>query len=175
MMAECLDQSGGPDVEAEELQRIAQLVELNRQKLSRIEEQISKLAEIRLEQTGVLTALQTIQPGKRTMIPLGAGVQLPTTPHNDAVVIDIGSGVQAEKSREEAIKILKSRMTEVEEVLSALEKEYQNTEGEVISLANAFNAAANEIKTEAADEPDLTPTAKKPQRKRRGTELTLDD
>ena len=172
MMAECLDQPGGPDVEAEELQRIAQLVELNRQKLSRIEEQISKLAEIRLEQTGVLTALQTIQPGKRTMVPLGAGVQLPTTPHDDAVVIDIGSGVQAEKPREEAIEILQSRMEEVGEVLNALEKEYQNTEQEVITLANTFNTAANEIKTKA--EPEAEPT-KKPRRKRRGSELTLDD
>lgn len=159
-------------MEAEELQRIAQLVELNRQKLSRIEEQISKLAEIRLEQTGVLSALQTIQPGKRTMVPLGAGVQLPTTPHDDAVVIDIGSGVQAEKPRKEAIQILQSRMEEVGEVLNALENEYQNTEQEVITLANAFNAAASEVKTKA--EPEAEP-AKKPRRKRRGSELTLDD
>ncbi len=161
-------------MEGEELQRIAQLVEYNRQKMSRLEEQISKLAEIRLEQTGVLAALQTIEPGKRTMIPLGAGVQLPATPNDDAVVIDIGSGVQAEKPRDEAIKILESRMEEVGEVLSALEKEYQSTEQEVITLANTFNEAASQIQSKAEDNSEPTPT-KKSRRKRRGSELTLDD
>jgi prefoldin alpha subunit len=161
-------------MEGEELQQIAQQVEYNRQKLSRLEEQITKLAEIRLEQTGVLAALQTIESGKRTMIPLGAGVQLPATPNDDAVVIDIGSGVQAEKPRDEAIKILESRMEDVREVLSALEKEYQSTEQEVITLANTFNEAASQIQAQTEDNTEPTPT-KKPRRKRRGSELTLDD
>ena len=174
MTPERLERPGGPGMEAEELQRIAQLVEYNRQKMSRIEEQITKLAEIRLEQTGVLAALRTLESGKRTMIPLGAGVQLPATPNDDAVVIDIGSGVQAEKPREEAIEILESRMEEVGEVLSALEKEYQNTEQEVITLANTFNEAANAIQSQAEEKPTPSPT-KKPRRKRRGSELTLDD
>lgn len=174
MVAGGFDRPGGPEVETEELQRIAQLVELNRQKMSRLEEQIKKLAEIRLEQTGVLAALQSIQPGKRTMIPLGAGVQLPATPKDDAVVIDIGSGVQAEKPREEAIKILERRMQEVEEVLNALETEYQNTEQEVMTLANTFNETASLIQPQAEDKAEPTP-AKKPRRKRRGSELTLDD
>ncbi|MDP6906908.1 MAG: prefoldin subunit alpha [Candidatus Thalassarchaeaceae archaeon] len=162
-------------MEAAELQRIAQLVELNRQKMARLEEQISKLREIHVEQTGVLSALQAMDNSKQTMIPLGAGVQLPTTSTNDAVVIDIGSGIQAERPREEAIIILQTRMTDVMEVLTALESEFNSTEKMVIELATTFNEAANALKAseeETTSEPEPT---QKSRRRRRGTELTLDD
>jgi len=97
-------------MEQQELQRIAQLVEMNRQKMARIEEQVTKLTEIRLEQLGVISALKTLDTNQSTMIPLGAGVQLPASPKGDTVVIDIGSGVQAERPREEAISILEARL-----------------------------------------------------------------
>ena len=82
-------------MDQQELQRIAQLVEMNRQKMARIEEQVTKLSEIRLEQLGVIAALKVLDTKQSTMIPLGGGVQLPATPKGDTVVIDIGSGVQA--------------------------------------------------------------------------------
>ena len=92
-------------MDQQELQRIAQLVEMNRQKMARIEEQVTRLSEIRLEQLGVIASLKTLATQQPTMIPLGAGVQLPATPTGETVVIDIGSGVQAEKPRAEAIDI----------------------------------------------------------------------
>ena len=55
-----------------------------------------------------------------------------------------------------------------------MEKEYQSTEQEVITLANTFNEAASQIQAQAEDNTEPTPT-KKPRRKRRGSELTLDD
>ena len=58
-------------MEQQELQRIAQLVEMNRQKMARIEEQITKLSEIRMEQLGVIAALKTLDTNQSTMIPLG--------------------------------------------------------------------------------------------------------
>ena len=101
-------------MDQQELQRIAQLVEMNRQKMARIEEQVTRLTEIRLEQLGVIAAIKTLDTGQPTMIPLGAGVQLPATPQSNNVIIDIGSGVQAEKSREAAIEILESRLADDE-------------------------------------------------------------
>ena len=56
-------------MEQQELQRIAQLVEMNRQKMARIEEQITKLTEIRMEQLGVIAALKTLDTQQSTMIP----------------------------------------------------------------------------------------------------------
>ena len=164
-------------MEQQELQRIAQLVEMNRQKMARIEEQITKLSEIRMEQLGVIAALKTLDTNQSTMIPLGSGVQLPISTEGNTVVVDIGSGVQAEKPRAEAITILQSRLEEVEEVMDTLQNEFTETETVVTELANTFSEAAATIQAAQATEPVEVDTQAKPTRRRRkhGTELTLDD
>ena len=170
-----VDRPRGLGVQQEELQRIARLVEFNRQKTARLEEQITKLAEVRLEQLGVIAALRALDTGQQTMFPLGAGVQLPATPAEDSIVIDIGSGVQVERPRTEAVDILESRLVEIEEVLSTLEKEFKETEIAVGELASIFTEAAASL--QAAAEPTADDESEKPtrQRRRRGSELTLDD
>ena len=166
-------------MDQQELQRIAQLVEMNRQKMARIEEQITKLSEIRLEQLGVIAALKVLDTKQSTMIPLGGGVQLPATPNGDTVVIDIGSGVQAEKPREEAITILESRLNEVEEVMGTLQNEFTETETVVTELASTFTEAAKALQEtpeeEAAEGEPPSETAPSRRRRKRGTEFTLDD
>ena len=165
-------------MDQQELQRIAQLVEMNRQKMARIEEQVTRLSEIRLEQLGVIASLKTLATQQPTMIPLGAGVQLPATPTGETVVIDIGSGVQAEKPRVEAIEILESRLQEVDEVMTTLQNEFAETEKIVAELATTFSDAAKQLQQQSADEAiDDQESSPSPKRRRRkhGTELTLDD
>ena len=165
-------------MDQQELQRIAQLVEMNRQKMARIEEQVTRLSEIRLEQLGVIASLKTLATQQPTMIPLGAGVQLPATPTGETVVIDIGSGVQAEKPRVEAIEILESRLQEVEEVMTTLQNEFAETEKIVAELATTFSDAAKQLQQQSTDEAKDDPeSSSSPKRRRRkhGTELTLDD
>ena len=166
-------------MDQQELQRIAQLVEMNRQKMSRIEEQMTRLSEIRLEQLGVIASLKVLATEQPTMIPLGAGVQLPASPTGDTVVIDVGSGVQAEKPRAEAVEILENRLNEVDEVMSTLQNEFADTEKIVSELATTFSNAAKELQEEQStnvaketQEPSSTP---KRRRRKHGTELTLDD
>ena len=177
MIHERVDRPGGPAMEQQELQRIAQLVEMNRQKMARLEEQITKLSEIRLEQLGVIAALKVLDTNQSTMIPLGGGVQLPASPSGDTVVIDIGSGIQAEKPRSEAITILESRLEEVEEVLTTLQNEFTQTETVVTELATTFTEAAKSIQEATEEEPTQADTPAKSTRRRRkhGTEFTLDD
>ena len=165
-------------MEQQELQRIAQLVEMNRQKMARIEEQITRLSEIRLEQLGVIASLKALATEQPTMIPLGAGVQLPVNPTSDNVVIDIGSGVQAEKPRAEAVEILESRLEEVDAVMSTLQNEFVDTEKIVTELATDFSDAAKQLQQESIEEPESQQESTPPQKRRRkkhGTELTLDD
>ena len=164
-------------MEQQELQRIAQLVEMNRQKMARIEEQITKLSEIRMEQLGVIAALKTLDTQQSTMIPLGGGVLLPISTEGNTVVVDIGSGVQAEQPRAEAITILESRLEEVEEVMDTLQNEFTETETVVTELANTFSEAAAAIQAAQEAEPVVESPQAKPTRRRRkhGTELTLDD
>jgi len=165
-------------MDQQELQRIAQLVEMNRQKMARIEEQVTRLSEIRLEQLGVIASLKTLATQQPTMIPLGAGVQLPATPTGETVVIDIGSGVQAEKPRVEAIEILESRLQEVDEVMTTLQNEFAETENIVAELATTFSEAAKQLQQqstdEAIDDQESSPSTKR-RRRKHGTELTLDD
>ena len=177
MTDERVDRPRGPVMDQQELQRIAQLVEMNRQKMARIEEQVTKLTEIRLEQLGVIAALKTLESNQSTMIPLGAGVQLPASPEGDTVILDIGSGVQAEKPREEAITILEARLNEVEDVLNTLQNEFTETEKIVTELATTFTEAAKNLQeaTEEQTEETETPTKSTRRRRKHGTELTLDD
>ena len=164
-------------MDQQELQRIAQLVEMNRQKMARIEEQMTRLSEIRMEQLGVIASLKTLATGQPTMIPLGAGVQLPASPTGDTVVIDIGSGVQAEKPRAEAIEILENRLNEVDEVMTTLQNEFADTEKIVAELATTFSDAAKQLQqpAEEVESPKESTPAPKRRRKKHGTELTLDD
>ena len=177
MADERVDRPRGPVMDQQELQRIAQLVEMNRQKMARIEEQVTKLTEIRLEQLGVIAALKTLESNQSTMIPLGAGVQLPASPEGDTVVIDIGSGVQAEKPREEAITILEARLNDVEDILNTLQNEFTETEKVVTELATTFTEAAKNLQeaTEAQTEEVEAPAKPSRRRRKHGTELTLDD
>ena len=165
-------------MDQQELQRIAQLVEMNRQKMARIEEQVTRLSEIRLEQLGVIASLKVLATQQPTMIPLGAGVQLPATPTGETVVIDIGSGVQAEKPRAEAIEILESRLQEVDEVMTTLQKEFTETEKIVAELATTFSDAAKKLQQQSVEVPENDqepPSSAKRRRRKHGTELTLDD
>ena len=165
-------------MDQQELQRIAQLVEMNRQKMARIEEQVTRLSEIRLEQLGVIASLKVLATQQPTMIPLGAGVQLPATPTGETVVIDIGSGVQAEKPRAEAIEILESRLQEVDDVMTTLQREFTETEKIVAELATTFSDAAKQLQQQSVEVPENDqepPSSPKRRRRKHGTELTLDD
>ncbi len=166
-----------------ELQRIARLVEVNRERLQALEQQLRNLEGIKVEQEHALEALLSIsQDGANgAMIPLGAGVQLVADiPPDGGAVIDIGSRIQAEKTRGEAAQILSKRNEELNDIMESLRKEYQELEKHVVELATRFNDAVEGAKPPSEEAPNDkqqstgAPNKRKPRRKR-GTELTLDD
>ena len=172
-----------PTVDREELQRLAQLVEVNRERLETIDRQIRNLESIRLEQSHAMEALEGISEdgAKGIMLPLGAGVQLiADIPAAAGAVVDMGSRVQAEKTRDEATSILKKRNDELIAIMETVKREYDELEGHVVSLANQFNEAVEGTQTDPP--PTLTeegeanaPKPRSRKRRKRGTELTLDD
>ena len=166
-----------------ELQRIARLVEVNRERLQALEQQLRNLEGIKVEQEHALEALLSIsQDGANgAMIPLGAGVQLVADiPPDGGAVIDIGSRIQAEKTRGEAAQILSKRNEELNDIMESLRKEYEELEKHVVELATRFNEAVEGAKPTSEEAPNDkqqsmdAPNKRKPRRKR-GTELTLDD
>ncbi len=166
-----------------ELQRLAQLVEVNRERLQALEQQIRNLEGIKIEQEHAMDALRSIsdEGARGAMVPLGAGVQIVADiPADAGAVVDIGSRVQAEKTRPEALEILRNRNDELNEIIVSISKEHDDLENHVISLASRFNDIANGIQhpeneSQQEDEQVQDSQPKRRTRRKRGTELTLDD
>jgi prefoldin alpha subunit len=167
----------------EELQRLAKLVEANRERLQALEQQIRNLEGIKIEQEHAMEALGSISEdgAKGAMVPLGAGVQIiANIPAEAGAVVDIGSRVQAEKTRPEAIEILRKRNEELNGIIISVKKEHEELENHVIALANRFNEIANGIQAPEDETPQEAKQSqanqpKRRSRRKRGTELTLDD
>ena len=167
----------------EELQRIAQQVEVNRERLQNLESQVVRLEEVRQEQARAIMALEAIPESGASdaMIPLGGGVQIiADIPSEAGAVVDIGSGIQAEKTRQEALEILSTRNQELLRLMDSLKSEFDETEKLVIELATQFNDGVTELQDESPETPEATSSGEsesrpKRRRRKRGTEFTLDD
>ena len=166
-----------------ELQSIAQQVEANRERLQNLESQVVRLEEVRQEQARAIMALEAIPKSGASdaMIPLGGGVQIiADIPSEAGAVIDIGSGIQAEKTREEALEILSTRNQELLRLMDSLKSEFDETEKLVIELATQFNDGVAKLKDELPETTEATNSEEsesrpKRRRRKRGTEFTLDD
>ena len=165
----------------EELQRIAQLVEGNRERMQAIEQQLGQLESIRVEQIQAIEALRAIpeEGAQGAMIPLGSGVQIiADIPSEGGAVVDIGSRVQAERTRGEAADILSKRSEELAAIIERMKAELSELEQTTVGLAQKFNESVEGMQPEAVtEEPEPstpTPTPRRSKRKR-GTDLTLDD
>ena len=163
----------------EELQRIAQLVEANRERMQAIEQQVRQLESIRIEQMQAIEALLAIpkEGAEGAMIPLGSGVQIVADiPPEGGAVVDIGSRVQTERTREEAAEILYRRSEELVTIIERMKTEFDELEQTTIDLAQKFNESVEGLEPEEITE-EPAPSAPAPRRakRKRGTDLTLDD
>ena len=178
------DVDGGLLVDAAELQQIARLVEMNRHQLTALGEQIEHLSSALSEHREIISALSSItaDESKKMMIPLGSGTQLIVdNPDNPGVVIDIGSGIQAERPISEAIEILELRYSDIEELIKTLQTDFDEKEESVKQLASKFTTGAEslqsldeELPIDDTESTDKHSTPKKRKRNISG-ELTLDD
>ncbi len=166
-----------------ELQQIAQLVEMNRERLQALEQQVHRLEEVRLEQVRAIKSLEAIPEDgvSDVMIPLGGGVQIIADVSAEAgAVVDIGSGIQAERTRAEALEMLNSRNQELMQLMDQMKTEFDETEKVVLDLANQFNDGVATLQEDATEEAPPSPSqtetpSPKRRRRKRGTDLTLDD
>ena len=163
----------------EELQRIAQLVEANRERMQAIEQQVRQLESIRIEQMQAIEALLAIpkEGAEGAMIPLGSGVQIVADiPPEGGAVVDIGSRVQTERTREEAAEILSRRSEELVTIIERMKTEFDELEQTTIDLAQKFNESVEGLEPEEiTEEPALSAPAPRRAKRKRGTDLTLDD
>ena len=172
-------------VDRDELQQIAQLVEANRERMQAIEQQIQQLEAIRIEQIQAIEALLAIPEDGAVgaMIPLGSGVQIVTDiPADAGAVIDIGSRVKAERTRDEAAEILGKRSEEIVAIIERMKSEFDELENSTVGLAQKFNEGIEAMQSEIPqnEEPVRKATggsgsSARRRKRKRGTDLTLDD
>ncbi|MBT6972598.1 MAG: prefoldin subunit alpha [Euryarchaeota archaeon] len=158
-----------------ELQRIARLVEVNRQRLQQVEEQLTQLLTVKQEHEETEQTLLALQQKGTKMIPLNSGVHLPSS-GTDKVVVDLGSNIFGERSIESAIEIMHSRQQDLEAVIIEINEQKIATEERIQELVKTFQETTPQQIPE--EEPPAELEQVKPQntRRRRGFgELTLDD
>ena len=162
----------------EELKNISQMRDLNHQKIAQIEEQISKLDQVIQEHETVLrslTQLTTVE-NNEGMVPIGAGVQIPTKYTNvKSTIIDIGSGIHAEKSLENTITLLETRITELKELIDSLVEEHTSTTDTIKEINKRLEEVVNLEEKQPTQENKNKEKPQKKRRRRYGGELTLDD
>ncbi len=166
-------------VDSNELQRMARLVDINRQRLEEINQQIERIEAVQLEHDDTRRALEALSSGKGGHLALGAGVMVPI-PSKPTTIVDLGSGVFGERSPENAGELVTKRLEDLTELKSQFEGEAAMLTQRIEELATTFEQAAKSM-TESkpeAKEAAVTETEEKPSRRRRkgiGGELTLDD
>ena len=168
-----------------ELQRLARLIEVNRQRLQQVEDQIGQLDLVIRDHEETEASIAAIKDSDDSMIPLGAGVHL-RVPQQDKVVIDLGSGIFAERGLNSAIGIMQNRQKDLQGAIDELMQQKDVTEERIRELATTFEAGAREIAPEKVEEitgrgvPAAAPVEDSLKQKRKrgrgfGGELTLDD
>jgi prefoldin alpha subunit len=167
---------------AEELQRLASLVEMNKARLEEVGEQSERIYSVISEHESAIISLSAISSGKGGHLPIGAGIMIPlSSTVEQNFLVDIGSGIIAEKNHKETIVLLEARIEELNVVLQKMGSESQILQSEIKKLSLDFNDAANKFKSPSSEEAttenatDLTNEKPKRQTRRFGSELTLDD
>ena len=170
-------------MEPGEARRISRLIEANHSRKEALRSQLERLSALLDEQTRAQGTLEAaaLQHNKRTLIPLGSGVQIPVTIEEGALpVIDIGSGVQIETTHQKAIQMLGQRNAELTNLVERMVEESKGIESTIIELTSQIEEYELEPTSESPVEPTYQePSENQPKkrtpRRKRGTELTLDD
>jgi prefoldin alpha subunit len=169
-------------MEPDEARRITRLIEANHSRQEALRAQLERLSALLDEQTRAQGTLEAtaMQTNKRTMIPLGSGVQIPVAIEEGALpVIDIGSGVQIETTHEKAIQMLNQRNAELTNLIESMVEESRAIDSTIAELTNQIEAHQPDTtpkpKESTVQEPPQSQPKKRTPRRKRGTELTLDD
>ena len=139
----------------EELKNMARLIDLNRQRLEQLQDQVSRLEMVQAEAGDVETSLtkmsqiasekkstSSAKKQNKVMIPIGSGVHIPTTVEpNTTSVIDIGSGIFAEKNPDEAAAIIRTRITDLGIIITELNNEAETIAAKITEMSTEFNLA----------------------------------
>ncbi len=185
-------------VERSELQKMARTIDAYRKQLDDLNartEQVSAIIEEHQLTTGILHSLQESSKTGRTgaRLSIGSGVTLNYIHEGEkegTALVDIGSGVFGEKPWSEAHSMTLERKEGITSLHKDLSGQVTKLEEKITTLAEEFNAAAEQLQPPQPTQPSAATTleppsspmpdekeTRRPQRRgsRFGNELTLDD
>lgn len=102
------------------------------------------VARAMLDSKATIEALKTIPEGlgSEILVPVGAGVLMRvSSPTIDRVLLNIGAGVVIEKNKEDTLKYLNERLSELEAALSNINAQ----KAELANKINAYRAQVNNL------------------------------
>ena len=167
----------------DELQRLARLVDMNKKRLDEIEFQLERLQNVIEEHQSALHSIQAISSSNKGHIPIGAGVMIPLSSESEpSTLVDLGSGVFAEKTHEDTSQLLIKRSSELEALQNKLLNEREQLTHQITTNSEKFEKLAHVFSSqqdqnqplEEESEKESQKSQRKP-RRRFGSELTLDD
>ena len=173
-----ISKSKGDLMNKDELNNISQMRDLNHQKIAQIEEQISKLDQVIQEHETVLRSLNHLTKSENDegMVPIGAGVQIPIKYTKvKSTIVDVGSGIHAERSLKDTILLLEIRIAELNELVDNLVQEHTKLTDSIRELNNRLEEAIRAEEKQPTQEKTNKEKPSKKRRRRYGSELTLDD
>lgn len=170
-----------------ELQRISRLVDVNRQRLEQVEQQITQLETVKKEHLETEASLGALNNSTDSMIPLGSGVHLPVSEQGN-VVVDIGSNIFAERTLPSAKEIIAKRQEDLQSVIDELIEQRDVTEETIKELVKTFEESAKTMPVENIEQTSTNslPDSQNNEEEKKeirtskrgrgfGGELTLDD
>ncbi|MDP6010808.1 MAG: prefoldin subunit alpha [Candidatus Poseidoniaceae archaeon] len=124
-----------------ELQRISRLVEVNRQRLEQVEQQINQLETVKNEHRETGASLGALNESTDSLVPLGSGVHLPISEQGN-VVVDIGSNIFAERTLISAQELIIKRQNDLQSVIDELNEQKTVAEESIRKLVKTFEESA---------------------------------
>jgi len=118
--------------EAQSLYMELQMLEAQSQEGQR---QLNALKGAREEISAALEAIDGTTASGNKLFPVGAGAYLPATTQGDKVLVELGAGVVAEKTRAEAKAILSDRAARIDEALKKMGDELNRITGKAEAAA----------------------------------------
>ena len=122
----------------EELQRNMTLIEYYKEQLKTLEIQFSYLQNAIADQTKAKFTLENLSKEKNdteVLVPLGGGAFINAVASKPSrVLLDVGSGIVLERTADDAVKKIETRI-----------KELQQTEEKISAMAQQFQMGANEV------------------------------
>jgi len=115
-------------VKEEEIQRQLYQIELYKQQINRLQEELGKIELLKLEILKSIESMEGLKQSKEVLVPLGGGVFVRAVVEDrDKVIVNVGADVFVEKSIDETIEDLKGSSEELIRAESRIKEQIAKT------------------------------------------------